>query len=164
MRMGKVAGRTIAVGAAAAAGLALGCVGPASAIPYPSPVSVNPDDFRIGDSVYFDLGYGQSCVIRPNGDVGCDFPQGLLLTTSSSPFRPTVNDLAIDNPSLPAHPEFHQQGRPDSAPLRSSNDTGGGFTITYVGATCSVGGFHGSWGCQSKGHSFGGGGGYNSVS
>lgn len=149
---------------AAVAALALGAAGHAAAVPYPEPTVVDPNDYKDGDSVYFSLGNGQNCVIRPNGDVGCDFPQGLVLTIPGFPFRPTVTDLAINIDWLPAHPEFHSWGRAGSKELPKNQDAPGGSTITYAGATCLVGGFHGSWSCKSKGHSFGGGGGYNSIS
>lgn len=137
------------------AAVSLGSVGIAGAIPDPyAPVPVNPNNYLVGDTVYFSVG-GDNCAIHPNGDVGCDFASSERLNGFIFPIP--VNDLAIDIPFLPAHPEFGltgPHGRPGSPSI--TVDAAGHWqagSITYGGATCQAG-YRGAWGCTSKGHGF----------
>ncbi len=139
--------RTLGVAAATTA-LALAGAGAVQAVPYPQPAPVSPEDYLVGDAVYFSMGE-LSCSIKANGDTGCDFPGGQRL--SSAPFL-SVPDLVIDVPWLPAHPEFGLTGQHGRA---GSRQLGSDAKIGYAGATCSTG-FHGSWTCTAKGHSFSG--------
>ncbi|MBY8864073.1 hypothetical protein K7711_46975 [Nocardia sp. CA2R105] len=110
--------------------------------------AVNPNDYMIGDTVYFNVGYAQ-CSIKPDGTTGCDIAPGIAKWLGIVP----VSDLAIDVAFLPAHPTFGllgPYGRSDAKSLPNSEFSS---TISYAGATCSGGG-RGGVGCTSKGHSF----------
>lgn len=111
--------------------------------------AVNPNDYMIGDTVYFNTGPAQ-CSIKSDGTAGCDIAPGIAKWLNMIP----VTDLAIDVPFLPAHPTFGvfgPYGRSDASTLPQGN--GYGSTISYAGATCSGGG-RGAIQCNSKGHSF----------
>jgi hypothetical protein len=78
---------------------------------------------------------------------------------ASIPVLFPVHEVLIDSPALPAHPGF-DAGAPHTLPGgnppldRIANGHGGwGPSITFGGATCAEG-FHGSFSCTSKGHSF----------
>lgn len=111
---------------------------------------VNPNDYLIGNTVYFNAGPAQ-CSIGPDGTTGCDIAPGIAKWLDMIP----VTDLAIDVPFLPAHPTFGvfgAYGRSDAQWL-GQGPNGYGSTISYAGATCSGGG-RGGISCNSKGHSF----------
>ncbi|MGW5106649.1 hypothetical protein [Nocardia sp. NPDC004123] len=138
MRMRAFAGMAVA-----AAAISMACAGTANAD------AVNPNDYMIGDTVYFNVGPAQ-CSIKSDGTTGCDIASGIARWLNMIP----VTDLAIDVPFLPAHPTFGvfgPYGRSDANTLPQGN--GYGSTITYAGATCSGGGRGGIL-CNSKGHSF----------
>ncbi|TSD99208.1 hypothetical protein FOS14_12640 [Skermania sp. ID1734] len=161
----------IALVTAAAGAVLLAGAATASALPNPyEPVPVDPNQYLVGDTAYFDLGDGTECAIYPTGNVGCAFPQPIALTITGSPVRPMVTNLVIDVPWLPAHPEPGFTGRSGSrqlgVPVTDANgNTIGwrGAEISYAGASCGNGGERGGWGCSSKGHHFGGGNGYYSA-
>lgn len=139
MRLRAFAGLTTMVAAAA-----ISMVGTGTA----SADALNPNDYKIGDTVYFNAGYAQ-CSIKPDGTTGCDIAAGIARWLNIIP----VTDLAIDVAFLPAHPTFGlfgPYGRSDSRPLPN---TAYGSTISYAGATCIAGG-RGGIKCTSKGHSF----------
>ena len=120
-------------------------------------------------TVHFSYGLF-NCAINDGGDVGCDVNGGtsmsIALNTGSGnpsipvPFR--VNQVVIDVPWAPAHPGF-TPGMPYTLPGGNPNivavghPTGSGATagseVTHAGASCASG-FHGSFSCKSKGHSF----------
>lgn len=82
----------------------------------------------------------------PGGVVGCDLPNGMVLT--QVPFTPRVYDVQIDVPWFPAHPTFGiggPHGRGGSTPLQGS--------LTYGGARCEIG-VKGQLTCTSMGRSF----------
>ncbi len=111
--------------------------------------TVNPNDYLIGDTVYFNSGPAQ-CSITADGSTGCDIAPGVAKWLNLIP----VTDLTIDAPFLPAHPTFGlfgPHGHPDANTLPEGN--GYGSTITYAGATCSAGG-RGGIQCTAKGHNF----------
>ncbi|MFE3752887.1 hypothetical protein ACFXO9_01130 [Nocardia tengchongensis] len=135
--------RAFAGMAVAAAAISLVGTGTASAD------AVNPGDYLIGDTAYFNVGPAQ-CSIKADGSAGCDIAAGIAKWLNIIP----VTDLAIDMAFLPAHPTFGvfgHYGRADANTLPQGN--GYGSTITYAGATCSGGG-RGAIQCTSKGHSF----------
>lgn len=111
--------------------------------------------------VYFAMGSFQ-CSISPDGSVGCDTPPTLMSIKVGGGYLPVpfqVSQVVIDLPWAPAHPGFAAGtphtlpgGNPDISKVATGNDFWGP-SITYAGATCSVG-FHGSATCQSKGHAF----------
>ncbi|WP_327145342.1 hypothetical protein [Nocardia sp. NBC_01327] len=110
--------------------------------------AVNPNDYLIGDTVYFNVGYAQ-CSIKPDGTAGCDIQSGIAKWLNVIP----VTDLVIDVPFLPAHPTFGVFGPYGRGDANSLPNTEISSTITYAGATC-YGGGRGAIGCNSKGHSF----------
>ncbi|MEV0031080.1 hypothetical protein [Nocardia sp. NPDC050793] len=108
--------------------------------------------------VFFSAG-STNCAIYDNGTVGCDLGSPTRLQYSSLPFLLTVNEIVIDQPWLPAHPTFDPGtpytlpgGNPPLSEVKTGDGQWGSY-IEYAGARCSVG-FHGSFGCQSKGRSF----------
>ncbi|MEU7632690.1 hypothetical protein AB0C34_22300 [Nocardia sp. NPDC049220] len=108
--------------------------------------------------VYFSVG-SINCAIAADGTVGCDFGYPTRLQYSFLPFPFSVNDIVIDQPWLPAHPTFGSGAAftlPDGNPSLDSVKTGSGQWgpfIEYAGSRCAAG-FHGSFGCQSKGRAF----------
>ncbi|MVU78622.1 hypothetical protein GPX89_15370 [Nocardia sp. ET3-3] len=137
--------RAFAAMACAAAALSLVGTGTGTA----TADAVNPGDYMIGDTVYFNAGPAQ-CSIKSDGTTGCDIAPGIAKWLNIIP----VTDLAIDVPFLPAHPTFGvfgHYGRADANTLPQGD--GYGSTITYAGATCSGGG-RGAIQCTAKGHSF----------
>jgi hypothetical protein len=110
-------------------------------------------------TVYFSAVGGSSCAIAGDGTVGCDFryPMPLQYTVLPIPF--TVNEIVIDQPWLPAHPTFDPGrytlpgGNPTFDTVKTGDGRWGPF-IEYAGARCEVG-FHGIFGCSSKGRAFG---------
>ncbi|WP_431949967.1 hypothetical protein [Nocardia lijiangensis] len=108
--------------------------------------------------LYFSVG-STNCAIDDNGTVGCDLGSPTRLQYSFLPFLLTVNEIVIDQQWLPAHPMFEAGtpytlpgGNPSINDVKTGDGQWGPF-IEYAGARCSVG-FHGSFGCQSKGRSF----------
>ncbi|MEC3920242.1 hypothetical protein [Nocardia sp. CDC160] len=110
--------------------------------------ALNPNDFLIGDTVYFNAGYAQ-CSIKPDGTTGCDIAPGIAKWLNMIP----VTDLAIDLAFLPAHPTFGLLGPHGRSDANSLPVTEFSSTITYAGATCTGGG-RGGIQCVSKGHTF----------
>ncbi|WP_194816958.1 hypothetical protein [Nocardia sp. XZ_19_385] len=110
------------------------------------------------DTVYFSVG-SRNCAIAPDGTVGCDFgADPARLQYTFFPVLIPVNDIVIDQPWLPAHPTFSPGSRtlPGGNPSIYDVKTGDGAWGPYVefaGARCEVG-FHGSFGCKSKGRSW----------
>ncbi|MGW0248337.1 hypothetical protein ACWDYH_17065 [Nocardia goodfellowii] len=110
------------------------------------------------DTVYFSVG-SRNCAIAPDGTVGCDFgADRARLQYSFLPVPIPVRDIAIDQPWLPAHPTFTPGSRtlPGGNPSIYDVKTGDGAWgpyIEFAGARCEVG-FHGSFGCKSKGRSW----------
>ncbi|WP_159851289.1 hypothetical protein [Nocardia sp. CY41] len=113
-------------------------------------------------TLYFSLGNAQ-CSIASDGTVGCDYRQGVRMTYRvgetyvTLPFP--VRAVVIDQPWLPAHPEFtagdsHSLpgGNPNFSDVATGTGPWGPF-VNYGGAHCEVG-FRGSFACQSKGHAF----------
>ncbi|MEV0294891.1 hypothetical protein [Nocardia sp. NPDC050710] len=105
--------------------------------------------------VYFNAG-GFHCAIFADGTVGCDTTSPTRLQYSFLPFLLTVNEMVIDQPWLPAHPTFDSGTRytlPGGNPWINNVKTGDGAWgpyIEFAGARCESG-FHGSFGCKSKG-------------
>lgn len=135
--------KLVAVAAAGAAAMVLSA-GTASADEY-APAQ-NPADYLQGDTAYFSYGSAANCAMHPGGIVGCDLPNGMIM--SQVPFTPRVYDVQIDVPWFPAHPTFGiggPRGRAGSTPLQG--------TLSYGGATCEIG-VKGQLTCTSMGRSF----------
>lgn len=109
-------------------------------------------------TVHFSNGVMQ-CSITGDGTVGCDLASPMRLQYSFLPFPIPVNNIAIDLPLLPAHPAFAAGashtlpgGNPDLHSVRTADGQWGPI-IEHAGAKCESG-FHGSFTCTTKGHSF----------
>ncbi|MFE3188364.1 hypothetical protein ACFXHA_05105 [Nocardia sp. NPDC059240] len=113
-------------------------------------------------TVYFSSG-SWNCSIAADGTTGCDLsgtvPLQLTIAGATLPLLIPTREVVIDVPWLPAHPGF-DAGTPHTLPggnpildsVATSQDTWGP-RITYGGASCASG-FHGSFTCSAKGHSF----------
>ncbi|MTE15572.1 hypothetical protein [Nocardia aurantiaca] len=120
-----------------------------NAVASADPIPLNPDDYKVGDTVYF-AANASGCQIRPTGDVGCWYGAG-----GAGWFGLPVSDLVIDLPFLPAHPSFGLWGEVARPGAKSFPLDDGTYTLSYAGATCTVtGGAHFTTTCTSKGHSF----------
>ncbi|MCU1646896.1 MAG: hypothetical protein JWN03_7171 [Nocardia sp.] len=106
---------------------------------------------------------GFNCSIGTDGTVGCDLSSpawmSIQVAGANIPMPFTVTQVVIDVPWAPAHPGFAPgiYTLPGGNPNIDDVATGGdmwGPSVTYAGATCAVG-FHGSFVCNSKGHTFG---------
>ncbi|MBF6175801.1 hypothetical protein [Nocardia blacklockiae] len=111
-------------------------------------------------TIYFAAG-STNCSIDSNGTVGCDFavPQRLSYRISDNVYTPAipVTQVVIDIGWLPAHPGFGGThtlpgGNPPLSQVATGQGTWGSY-IDYAGAHCESG-FHGSFTCSSKGHSW----------
>ncbi|WP_040833372.1 hypothetical protein [Nocardia brevicatena] len=109
-------------------------------------------------TVYFSSGAMQ-CSITGDGTVGCDLGSPMRLQYSFLPIPIPVNDIVIDQPLLPAHPTFAAGarytlpgGNPNLSGVRTADGQWGPI-IEHAGAKCESG-FHGSFTCTTKGHSF----------
>lgn len=109
-------------------------------------------------TVYFSVG-SFSCAIAGDATVGCDFGYPMRLQYTFLPIPFTVNEIVINQSWLPAHPTFDSGTSytlPGGSPTLDTVKTGDGQWgpfIEYAGARCEVG-FHGSFGCHSKGRAF----------
>lgn len=104
-----------------------------------------------------------SCAIDAVGSVGCDLASPARMTVKLAgdevaiPFE--VSQVVIDSAETPAHPGFAPGaytlpgGNPGIDEVATGSDMWGP-KLAYAGARCGVG-FHGSFFCTSKGHSFG---------
>ncbi|MFI5782125.1 hypothetical protein [Nocardia sp. NPDC051570] len=116
-----------------------------------------------GGTVYFAAG-STNCSIASDGSLGCDYavPQRMSYVTRGDAYIPVpfpVGQVVIDIPWLPAHPGLGGPSHtlPGGNPRLSDVKTGEGQWgpyIDYAGAHCESG-FHGSFSCSSKGHTFG---------
>lgn len=126
----------------------------AAIVPVASAVTAHADP----GTVHFRSG-NFNCAITGDGAVGCDLTEPTKLDYNFLPFLLTVNDVVIDQSWLPAHPTFDSSTPhtlPGGNPQLSEVKTGDGMwgpQIEHAGATCEVG-FHGTFSCDAKGHSF----------
>ncbi|NKY29663.1 hypothetical protein [Nocardia gamkensis] len=113
-------------------------------------------------TVYFSVG-STNCAIFANGSLGCDLASPMYMSyyigDTYVPVPVPVNEIAIDQPWLPAHPTF-DPGTPYTLPGGNPRiddvKTGSGPwgpIIEHAGASCQVG-FHGSFTCQALGRGF----------
>lgn len=106
---------------------------------------------------------GFNCSIAPDGTVGCDLSTPAYMTMRVAgvdlpmPFQ--VNQVVIDVPWASGHPGFAADspytlpgGNPGLDDVATGHDMWGP-SVEYAGAKCVIG-FHGSFACTSKGHSF----------
>ena len=116
-------------------------------------------------TVYFSA-QGFNCSITGDGTVGCDLTSparfSFLFGQTYVPLPFPVREVLIDVPWAPAHPGLgigtpHTRpgGNPDISTFGTTTGSGAtrGPAVFHAGAVCSVG-FHGSFGCTSKGHHF----------
>ncbi|MEU1956224.1 hypothetical protein ACWDO0_19150 [Nocardia rhamnosiphila] len=110
------------------------------------------------DTVHFTAGTF-SCAIYGDGTVGCDIAQPARLQYRFLPIPLQTNEIVIDQSWLPAHPTFDggtpytlPGGNPQISDVKTGVGTWGPY-VEHAGARCDVG-FHGSFGCQSKGQGF----------
>ncbi|WP_227998902.1 hypothetical protein [Nocardia australiensis] len=111
-----------------------------------------------GDTVHFSNGLMQ-CSIDGGGNIGCDLTDSMKISYTFMPFLFPVRDIAIDQQWLPAHPTFSSGmphmlpgGNPALSDVKTGTGTWGSI-LEHAGAKCESG-FHGSFTCESKGHSF----------
>ncbi|BDT92958.1 hypothetical protein [Nocardia sputorum] len=113
-------------------------------------------------TVYFSVG-SMNCAIFADGSLGCDFAAPLRLSyyvgDTYVPVPVPVNEIAIDQPWLPAHPTFDPAtpytlpgGNPSIYDVRTGSGQWGPI-VEHAGASCQVG-FHGSFTCQALGRGF----------
>lgn len=115
-------------------------------------------------TVYF-AASGMNCSIADDGTVGCDSPTArpmqITIAGIDLPVPFSVNQVVIDVPWAPAHPAFGGTphtlpgGNPPISTIGHPVGSGatGGSGVDHGGASCATG-FHGSFSCTSKGHSF----------
>lgn len=110
-----------------------------------------------GGTVYFASG-SMNCSIGADGTVGCDFADQVRMQYSFLPIPIPVRDIVIDQTWLPAHPTFAAGthtlpgGNPQLSDVKTGDGAWGSY-IEYAGARCESG-FHGSFGCKSKGRAW----------
>ncbi|MDV6247063.1 hypothetical protein [Rhodococcus opacus] len=140
---------------------AAGVVAAAAAVPALITATAHADT---AGTVYFSV-RGLNCSIADDGTVGCDSASSIQMQISlggvALPFLIPVNQVVIDVPWAPAHPGFGGAphtlpgGNPAISAVGHPSGSGptSGYEVTHAGASCSTG-FHGSFGCKSKGHAF----------
>jgi hypothetical protein len=118
------------------------------ALAHASGGTIDLSGYMVGSTAYFNMG-GHNCSITAQGAVGCDLtPPAAFMQVSFTGDReqqypiPYVPAVGIDDPSLPAHPQWFAAG---SHTLSGGNrivptptSPGAPPWISYAGANCEV--------------------------